>query len=83
MPESNNGENDRTRTEAGRFGMEYDRQDFLVAVGETDHATAKKIAKRVGCSPDLARKRLRQLEDEGVVESIDLGRTLLWKLTEN
>jgi len=83
MPEKNNGENERTRSEAGRFGMEYDRADFLVAVEEADHATAKKVAERVGCSPDLARKRLRHLEDEGIVESTDLGRTLLWKLTEN
>lgn len=62
--------------------MEYDREDILAAVEVTDHATAKDVAENVGCSPDLARKRLRTLEDEGVVESIDLGRTLLWQLTE-
>jgi predicted ArsR family transcriptional regulator len=81
MSENGNGRKDRTRGERGKFGTEYDREEFIHAVETAEHATAKGVAERVGCTPRHARERLRALEENGVVESTDLGRTNLWRLT--
>lgn len=68
--------------ESGQFSEEYDREAFLVAVEELDNAATREVADRVGCSYDLAYRRLKELSDEGVIEEQKVGNSFLWKTTD-
>lgn len=52
---------------------------FLEALEEIEVPTTSKIAEQVGCSYDLAYRRLHELEDRGDVTKQDVGGSFIWK----
>lgn len=68
--------------ESGRFREEYPTEAFMKAVEESDVATTSKVAERVGCSYDLAYRRLNTLSENGKVERTDVGGSFVWARTD-
>lgn len=64
--------------ETGQFREEYPVQDFLRAVVELDTPTTSNVADLVGCSYDLAYRRLVNLADKGEVLKQEVGNSILW-----
>ena len=64
--------------ETGQFNEEYSEEDFLSAVSDIETATTKKVAEEVGCSYDLAYRRLLALLEEGKVEKTQVGGSFVW-----
>lgn len=69
--------NDRDE-ETGKFREQYPTESFLTAVDELGIATTAKIAERIGCSYDLAYRRLNTLAEEGQVTKSDVGGSFVW-----
>ena len=64
--------------DSGQFTEEYDKIDFLDAVETLETPTTNNVAEYVGCSYDLAYRRLKSLENEGVVRVNEVGSSFLW-----
>lgn len=64
--------------ESGRFREQYPTEAFLKAVEELDVATTSKVAERVGCSYDLAYRRLNTLAEDEKLEKTDVGGSFVW-----
>lgn len=64
--------------ESGKFTEQYPRESFLQAVGTIDNATTARVAEEVGCSYDLAYRRLNALEEEGEVTRTEIGSSFVW-----
>ena len=64
--------------ESGRFQEQYSTETFLNAVKKLDVATTSNVAGHVGCSYDLAYRRLTALAEEGEVEKTDIGGSFIW-----
>jgi ribosomal protein S25 len=64
--------------ESGKYIEKYSDKEFITSVGEVKTSTTQNIADRVGCSYDLAYRRLNTLEDEGILSSTEIGGCLLW-----
>jgi predicted transcriptional regulator len=60
----------------------YSDDDVLTAVRAQDHATARGVADELDCSRQTAHYRLNQLQEEGRVESEQIGNTLIWTVVE-
>ena len=59
----------------------YPLDDFVQAMmSENDVMTTPEIRAEVGCSPETARRRMKELEDKGVAEGRKIGSTLVWEL---
>lgn len=67
---------------SGRYTTEFDIEDFLEAVEELDVATTQKVADEVGCSYDLAYRRLKELRDDGEISGQKVGNTYRWLSSE-
>jgi len=69
--------------ESGKYTDAYEDDDFIVAIEENDGvAGTSEIASTIGCSNRQALNRLKELEKENIVQSKDLGRSLVWQLVE-
>jgi CTP-dependent riboflavin kinase len=66
------------RDDEGRFSEQYSREDFVRAVRSLNVASTQKVADEIGCSYDLAYRRLNQLEDEGEIKHEKVGRAFVW-----
>jgi hypothetical protein len=64
--------------ETGKYAEEYPDEAFLAAVDTVSPATTSSLADEVGCSYDLAYRRLQTLEAEGRLTSEDIGGSFLW-----
>ncbi|WP_327052313.1 transcriptional regulator [Halomicrococcus gelatinilyticus] len=64
--------------ESGEFTDQYPRQKFIEAVEELEIATTPKVAEYVGCSYDLAYRRLHEFDEEGAVTKTDAGGVFIW-----
>jgi CTP-dependent riboflavin kinase len=64
--------------ESGKFTEQYSREKFLKAVNNLDNATTAQVANEVGCSYDLAYRRLKQLEKSGEVTRTVIGASFVW-----
>lgn len=64
--------------ESGKFTQKYSREAFLQAVNKLDNATTARVADEVGCSYDLAYRRLKRLEKEGEVSLTKIGSSFIW-----
>ena len=64
--------------ETGRYEEEYSDEMFLSAVSITSPSTTSSIANEVGCSYDLAYRRLHTLEEEGELTKEEIGGTFVW-----
>lgn len=63
----------------GKFDREYPQKEFLDAITEIETATTSRVAEYVGCSYDLAYRRLNELLDDGKVEKKEIGGSFIWK----
>lgn len=64
--------------------MVFPAEAYLEAIREhAPHATTTKIAETVGVTRQGADYRLRQLEEQGQVESELVGNTLIWAVVED
>lgn len=71
---------ERERDEdTGKFTTQYQREDFLDALEEEDFLATSDVADIVGCTQNLAYRRLKELENEGKVKSKEIGRFLAWQ----
>ena len=66
-------------SQSGRFSEVYSNEDFLSLLDERGQAATSEIADALGCSREHAYRRLRDLEDEGEVESRTVGGSKLWE----
>ena len=67
-----------SRDEGGRWSPQYEDESFLVAVSSLPVASTQRVADEVGCSYDLAYRRLRELADEGYVRGEKVGGSYVW-----
>jgi len=65
--------------ESGKYLEQYPEEDFLSAISELDKSTTQNVADEVGCSYDLAYRRLKDLERESEISSEEIGGSLLWQ----
>ena len=65
--------------DTGKFTTQYDREDFLAALEQEDFLSTSDVAEIVGCTQNLAYRRLKELEEEGEVQSKEIGRFLAWQ----
>lgn len=69
--------------EGGRFTSEYSDTDFLEAIQEIEErdevADTVAVAEQIECHRDTARRRLNQMDAEGLVERVEVGNSRLWK----
>ena len=74
----------RTRDEeSGKYVENYPRERFTEAIQEHGGmASTSEVAEYVGCSYDLAYKRLRSFENSGEVESRKVANARLWSVAE-
>ncbi|MFC4405427.1 transcriptional regulator [Haloarchaeobius iranensis] len=68
--------------ESGQFREQYPTEEFVTAVGELSMATTSKVADKVGCSYDLAYRRLNSLAEDGKIEKADVGGSFVWTMNE-
>lgn len=66
--------------DSGRFTEQYPREAFFEAVAGIENATTKNVADEVGCSYDLAYRRLTTLADDGEITRIEIGSSFVWTL---
>lgn len=66
------------RDEDGRFRETYSEEAFLSALNEVEVASTQNVADAVGCSYDLAYRRLKEMEDDGLVRHEDVGNSFVW-----
>lgn len=64
--------------DSGKFTEQYPREAFLRAVAEIENATTAKVAEEVGCSYDLAYRRLNDLVEEGEITRTQIGSSFIW-----
>lgn len=78
MDEDDRG--DDSRDEGGRWRPQYEDEAFLTAVESLSVASTQRVADKVGCSYNLAYRRLKQLEEEERMESKTVGGSFVWHL---
>jgi len=66
------------RDEEGQYTETYPDEAFLRAVDQLSVASTQNVADEVGCSYDLAYRRLKSLEEDGEVEHEEVGRSFIW-----
>jgi len=72
-------EDDRERdNRSGRYTTEFEPEAFIEAVKELGLASTQDIADEVGCSYDLAYRRLKKLAEDENIESNKVGNTYHW-----
>jgi len=65
--------------DTGKFTTQYQREDFLDALEQEDFLSTSDVAEIVGCTQNLAYRRLKKLDNEGEVKSKEIGRFLAWQ----
>lgn len=68
--------------DTGKFTTQYQRKDFVNALEEEDFLSTSDVAEIVGCTQNLAYRRLKKLEKEGEVKSKEIGRSLAWQKSD-
>jgi DNA-binding transcriptional regulator YhcF (GntR family) len=68
------------RDDEGKFNREYPDEDFISAVQTLPVASTQNVADEVGCSYDLAYRRLQNLEEVGKVEQEAVGGSFVWMI---
>ena len=64
--------------------QKYPRNLFVQALNEKEsEATTAEVTDIVGCSLETTRRKMHQLEDDGIVKSRQVGPVLVWLLVEN
>jgi len=68
------------RDDEGQFQESYPNEDFISAIESLPVASTQNIADEVGCSYDLAYRRLQSLEEDGEIEHENVGGSFVWLL---
>ena len=68
------------RDDEGQYTETYSDDAFIEAVNELDVASTQKIADNVGCSYDLAYRRLKELEKDSRIKHEEVGQSFIWLL---
>ena len=68
----------RNRDEEGKYTKQYSDEDFFSAIDTIDVPSTQNISEEVGCSYDLAYRRLKELEKEGAVRSQEVRSAFIW-----
>lgn len=68
--------------DTGQFAETYPREAFLTAIRTLDGGGTTDIATEVGCTQDAAYKKLTTMREEGLVDSQEVGRSLLWTVSD-
>lgn len=63
---------------SGRYTTEFPLSDFKEAVEELGLSSTQDIADKVGCSYDLAYRRLKELREDGEIKGKKIGNTYHW-----
>lgn len=66
------------RDDEGKFQETYPDSAFVEAVRTLEVASTQNVADKVGCSYDLAYRRLKEMEEQEMVESQDVGSAFVW-----
>lgn len=64
----------------GRFVIQYRDEVFFNALAELKMASTREVAERVGCSYELAYRRLNDLHKRNKVMKKPVGNSILWYL---
>lgn len=67
---------------SGRFTQEYTDEDFVRAVEELESCSTTEIADHLGCSSDLAYRRLTGIASEGRIDSEKVAGNYRWFSTD-
>lgn len=67
-----------SRDDSGKWNPQFADEEFLNAVASLPVASTQRVADEVGCSYDLAYRRLKQLADESRVDSEKVGGSFVW-----
>lgn len=65
-------------SDSGKFTEVFSEEEFLQAVRDIDNATTARVAETVGCSYDLAYRRLNELADEEKINRSKVGSSFIW-----
>jgi CTP-dependent riboflavin kinase len=68
------------RDDGGQFAEEYEDEAFLSAIESLPVASTQNVADEVGCSYDLAYRRLQSLEEDREIEHGEVGGSFVWTL---
>jgi AraC-like DNA-binding protein len=63
---------------SGRFTRQYSDADFIQALEELESSSTSTVASHLGCSSNLAYRRLAELAEEGRVGSEDVAGNYRW-----
>jgi predicted ArsR family transcriptional regulator len=69
--------------ENGGHWQKYPRNLFIqILTDEGGEATTTEITDEAGCSDQTTRIKMHELEDDGIVESREIGTVLVWRFVE-
>jgi hypothetical protein len=63
---------------SGRYTETYSLDSFINAVEDSGMASTQEIADKVGCSYDLAYRRLKELDSRDKIDGKKVGNTYHW-----
>ena len=63
----------------GKYTKQFPDEAFLNAVSALDTPTTTNVANHVGCSYDLAYRRLHEYFEAGKIGRVEVGNTFLWQ----
>jgi len=66
------------RDDEGKYIERYPDEEFLSAIDSVNVASTQNISDEVGCSYDLAYRRLKQLEEDGEIKSQEVRSAFIW-----
>jgi len=69
----------RRDQDSGMFEEVYSDADFLTVIQGTRLSTSE-VAEELDCHRTTAHEKLQDLEDEGEIESVQAGNTLIWEI---
>ncbi|MCU4754366.1 DeoR family transcriptional regulator [Halobacteria archaeon AArc-curdl1] len=73
------GENDER---SGPFEKQVSDEELLEYIGEEEVVTTKEVADHFDYHLQTARRRLKQLHEDGELEQKDVGKRFVWWITD-
>lgn len=73
----------RERDDRGRFTEFYGQDTFLAALNKLEVPSTSNVSEYVGCSYNLAYRRLKRLEQEGRIRHEAVGGSFLWFIEDD
>lgn len=70
----------KDRDEEGKYSQSYSDSDFLTAIEDLPVASTQLVSEKVGCSYDLAYRRMNELHESGEVQREEVGGSFVYYL---